>query len=47
MNTPGKKEGNWKWRFTKDMLSENIEKMDMLGDLARIYGRVSPPRSGA
>jgi 4-alpha-glucanotransferase len=40
MNTPGKKEGNWKWRFTKDMLSDGIEKMENLGTLARIYGRL-------
>ena len=41
MNTPGTPEGNWQWRFTIEMLSEGIEKMQKIGGLARIYGRSS------
>ncbi len=40
MNTPGTKTGNWKWRLTIDMLrEEGLDKMDMVKDFCRIYGR--------
>jgi 4-alpha-glucanotransferase len=40
MNTPGTMAGNWKWRVTLDMLDEQgLEKMDMVKDFSRIYGR--------
>jgi len=46
MNTPGTRDGNWQWRFTIDMLSEGIEKLQRLGDSARIYGRAPTPLPG-
>lgn len=37
MNTPGTKTGNWLWRFTADMLTEQIR--DRLAEMTAIYGR--------
>ncbi|MDD5673768.1 MAG: 4-alpha-glucanotransferase [Chitinivibrionales bacterium] len=37
MNTPGKQDGNWQWRFTADMLTP--EKLTMMAEYAEIYGR--------
>ncbi|MBD3420404.1 MAG: 4-alpha-glucanotransferase [Chitinivibrionales bacterium] len=37
LNTPGKSQGNWRWRFTFDMLRAN--RMMMLKKFARWYGR--------
>ena len=43
MNMPGKKEGNWTWRCTMDMLSQGSDKTERMGDFARIYGRAPVP----
>ncbi len=37
MNTPGVNTGNWRWRFTSDMLTNEIR--DRLKEMAEIYGR--------
>jgi 4-alpha-glucanotransferase len=37
MNEPGKPDGNWDWRFTAEMLTEQIG--DRLTNLTNIYGR--------
>jgi 4-alpha-glucanotransferase len=37
MNTPGKTGGNWHWRFTSDMLTNEIKVR--LRELTRLYGR--------
>jgi 4-alpha-glucanotransferase len=37
MNLPGRAEGNWCWRFTADMLTEEIK--HRLRELTTIYGR--------
>ncbi len=37
MNTPGTTEGNWQWRFTFDMLTEQAR--DRLKRMTEIYGR--------
>jgi len=37
MNLPGRTEGNWRWRFTFDMVTEKIR--DRLRELAMLYGR--------
>jgi len=37
MNLPGKAEGNWCWRFTSDMLTEEIK--HRLKELTALYGR--------
>jgi 4-alpha-glucanotransferase len=37
MNIPGKKEGNWCWRFTSDMLTREIK--DRLKEMVTLYGR--------
>lgn len=37
MNTPGRVEGNWCWRFTFDMLTHEIK--EKLKELTTIYGR--------
>ena len=37
MNRPGTTSGNWKWRFTKEMLTETL-KEDLL-EMTRLYGR--------
>jgi 4-alpha-glucanotransferase len=39
MNTPGTMNGNWRWRCTMHMLNSEQDKLDMIGDFARIYGR--------
>lgn len=38
MNTPGKAEGNWAWRYKSDDLSEELS--DRLASLTDIYGRI-------
>jgi 4-alpha-glucanotransferase len=38
MNYPGKAEGNWEWRYTADMLSDELA--SRLRALTEIYGRV-------
>jgi 4-alpha-glucanotransferase len=40
MNYPGKAEGNWEWRFTADMLTDDIS--DRLRELTELYSRVPP-----
>lgn len=37
MNTPGEPNGNWRWRFTPDQLTEESEKL--LATLTQVYGR--------
>ena len=37
MNTPGNPNGNWRWRFVPEQLTEETE--EFLGTLTRIYGR--------
>ena len=37
MNTPGTKSGNWKWRFTADLLTDDIKAR--LSELTELYGR--------
>jgi len=37
MNYPGKAEGNWEWRFTSDMLTDDIS--GRLRELTALYGR--------
>lgn len=37
MNTPGVNGGNWRWRFTADMLTDAVR--DRLRELTDIYGR--------
>jgi 4-alpha-glucanotransferase len=39
MNLPGTTRGNWRWRFTFDMLTEEIR--DRLKELTTLYGRVA------
>jgi len=39
MNLPGRPGGNWRWRFTVDMLTDPICKR--LADLTKIYERCS------
>jgi 4-alpha-glucanotransferase len=39
MNYPGKPEGNWEWRFTADMLTDEIS--GRLRELTELYGRVA------
>jgi 4-alpha-glucanotransferase len=39
MNIPGRSGGNWRWRFTEDMINEQI--IGRLRELSRLYGRVS------
>jgi 4-alpha-glucanotransferase len=38
MNYPGKAEANWEWRFTAEMLTNDIT--DRLRELTELYGRV-------
>ncbi len=38
MNYPGKPEGNWEWRFTDNMLTDEVS--DRLRELTELYGRV-------
>jgi 4-alpha-glucanotransferase len=37
MNRPGTPSGNWRWRFTSDMLTPAL--IDRLADLTAVYGR--------
>ena len=37
MNTPGKPDGNWEWRFTASVLSETLT--DQLRQLTELTGR--------
>lgn len=37
MNSPGKAEGNWAWRYRSDMLTGELR--DRLRELTRLYGR--------
>jgi 4-alpha-glucanotransferase len=37
MNIPGTTQGNWRWRFTADMLTDRIR--DRLREMTRLYGR--------
>jgi 4-alpha-glucanotransferase len=38
MNYPGKAEGNWEWRYTADMLSDDLA--NRLRELTEMYGRI-------
>jgi len=40
MNLPGQPGGNWRWRFTADMLTDQVG--ERLAELTRIYDRCSP-----
>jgi 4-alpha-glucanotransferase len=40
MNTPGVAMGNWKWRYKKEMLTNELA--DALKQLTALYGRCSP-----
>ena len=42
MNLPGRPSGNWRWRFTADMLTDPI--CERLADLTKIYERCSSPQ---
>ncbi len=37
MNRPSQPKGNWKWRFTEEMLEENVG--ERLGEITQLYGR--------
>jgi len=37
MNIPGTTQGNWRWRFTADLLTDKIR--DRLREMTRLYGR--------
>jgi 4-alpha-glucanotransferase len=37
MNTPGTRTGNWSWRFTASMLTDELR--DRLADMTTVYGR--------
>jgi 4-alpha-glucanotransferase len=39
MNRPGQPAGNWRWRYTPDLLTDDA--LDRLATLARLYGRNS------
>ena len=41
MNTPGKIGGNWQWRCTMYMLTHEQDKLDMVKNFTRVYGRLS------
>jgi 4-alpha-glucanotransferase len=41
MNRPGRAGGNWRWRFSADMLTDAV--LDRLADLTEVYGRWTPP----
>jgi 4-alpha-glucanotransferase len=42
MNVPGRAEGNWRWRCTKDMLSAPV--FQWLRDLTKTTGRLGALR---
>jgi 4-alpha-glucanotransferase len=37
LNTPGQESGNWQWRFSMEMVTE--DRLRMIEDFTRIYGR--------
>lgn len=37
MNTPGKAEGNWTWRFAPELITKEV--MEFLGNVTEIFGR--------
>jgi 4-alpha-glucanotransferase len=37
MNIPGTTEGNWRWRFGSDMLTDRVR--DRLREMTQLYGR--------
>ena len=37
MNTPGRAEGNWKWRCPQELFTQ--EKLAVLKEFAELYGR--------
>jgi 4-alpha-glucanotransferase len=39
MNMPGTTSGNWQWRCTMHMMSDDLGKLDMIGNFAEAYGR--------
>ena len=43
MNTPGRPEGNWRWRFTWEQLSGPIQ--TRMCELTAATGRTHPPRA--
>jgi 4-alpha-glucanotransferase len=43
MNIPSRSGGNWQWRFTRDMITEEI--IGRLGELSRLYGRCAQSRA--
>jgi 4-alpha-glucanotransferase len=45
MNVPSRSGGNWQWRFTEDMITEQI--IGRLRELSRLYGRCSGSRPAA
>jgi 4-alpha-glucanotransferase len=40
MNRPGRADGNWKWRFRKEVLNDSLGAR--LRALAELYGRTEP-----
>ncbi|MFQ5855135.1 MAG: 4-alpha-glucanotransferase [Anaerolineae bacterium] len=44
MNYPGRASGNWTWRYTADMLTDEIA--ERLGMLAAVYGRTAEETDG-
>jgi len=41
MNTPGRAEGNWAWRFAADALTPELA--HRLRESTDLYGRLRPP----
>jgi 4-alpha-glucanotransferase len=41
MNMPGKEMGNWKWRYTPEMIQK--EKLSMIAGFTSVYGREPGP----
>jgi 4-alpha-glucanotransferase len=37
MNVPSRSGGNWQWRYTRDLITEEI--IGRLRELSRLYGR--------
>jgi 4-alpha-glucanotransferase len=42
MNLPGRPWGNWRWRFTREMLTDSL--LDRLADLTEVYARAADGR---
>ena len=42
MNLPGMVQGNWEWRFTRDMLKPNIK--EKLREFTQVYERCPVPQ---